>query len=133
MIPANGAPHDLEARDVLRSLSFAQRRARDNSNQIGASPNCRPSTTFTRSISMSAASRSPFASNTTHLGCRRVLGPGVQSSLWAWCRRQHFLANPSAFGQNPDSVSARHNILIELDIISSERHNSHTPTAFLLH
>jgi hypothetical protein len=33
MIPANGAPHDLEARDVLRSLSFAQRRARDNSNQ----------------------------------------------------------------------------------------------------
>jgi hypothetical protein len=29
MIPANGAPHDLEARDVLRSLSFAQRRARD--------------------------------------------------------------------------------------------------------
>jgi hypothetical protein len=23
MIPANGAPHDLEARDVLRSLSFA--------------------------------------------------------------------------------------------------------------
>jgi hypothetical protein len=26
MIPANGAPHDLEARDVLRSLSFAQRR-----------------------------------------------------------------------------------------------------------
>jgi len=30
MIPANGAPHDLEARDVLRSLPFAQRRARDN-------------------------------------------------------------------------------------------------------
>jgi hypothetical protein len=30
MIPANGAPHDLEARDVHRSLSFAQRRARDN-------------------------------------------------------------------------------------------------------
>jgi len=29
MIPANGAPHDLEARDVHRSLSFAQRRARD--------------------------------------------------------------------------------------------------------
>jgi hypothetical protein len=28
MIPANGAPHDLEARDVFRSLSFAQRRAR---------------------------------------------------------------------------------------------------------
>jgi hypothetical protein len=50
MIPANGAPHDLEARDVHRSLSFAQRRARDNSNQIGTSPNCRPSTTFTHSI-----------------------------------------------------------------------------------
>jgi hypothetical protein len=33
MIPANGAPHDLEARDVHRSLPFAQRRARDNSNQ----------------------------------------------------------------------------------------------------
>jgi hypothetical protein len=31
MIPANGAPHDLEARDVHRSLPFAQRRARDNS------------------------------------------------------------------------------------------------------
>jgi hypothetical protein len=57
MIPANGAPHDLEAREVLRSLSFAQRRARDNGNQIGASHNCRPSTTFTRSISLSAASR----------------------------------------------------------------------------
>jgi hypothetical protein len=28
MIPANGAPHDLEARDVLRSLSFAQRSTR---------------------------------------------------------------------------------------------------------
>jgi len=28
MIPANGAPHDLETRDVVRSLSFAQRRAR---------------------------------------------------------------------------------------------------------
>jgi hypothetical protein len=28
MIPANGAPYDLEARDVHRSLSFAQRRAR---------------------------------------------------------------------------------------------------------
>ena len=27
MIPANGAPHDPEARDVHRSLSFAQRRA----------------------------------------------------------------------------------------------------------
>ena len=63
MIPANGAPHDLEARDVHRSLPFAQRRARDDGNQIGASPNCRPSTTFTRSISMSAASRSPFATN----------------------------------------------------------------------
>jgi hypothetical protein len=35
MIPANGAPHDLETRDVVRSLSFAQRRARDNRNQIG--------------------------------------------------------------------------------------------------
>jgi hypothetical protein len=65
MIPANGAPHDLEARDLHRSLSFEQRRERDNSNQIGASPNCRPSSTFTRSISMSAASRSPFATNTT--------------------------------------------------------------------
>jgi hypothetical protein len=65
MIPANGAPHDLEACDVLRSLSFAQRRARDNRNQIGASPNCRPSTTFSPSISMSAASWSPFASDTT--------------------------------------------------------------------
>jgi hypothetical protein len=43
MIPANGAPHDLEARDVHRSLSFAQRRARDNSHQIGARPNCRSS------------------------------------------------------------------------------------------
>jgi hypothetical protein len=32
MIPANGAPHDLEARDVHRNLSFAQRRARDNSH-----------------------------------------------------------------------------------------------------
>jgi len=43
MIPANGAPHDLEARDVLRSLLFAQRRARDNStNRTGASPNCGP-------------------------------------------------------------------------------------------
>jgi hypothetical protein len=31
MIPANGVPHDLEARDVLRSSSFAQRRARDRS------------------------------------------------------------------------------------------------------
>jgi hypothetical protein len=31
MIPANGAPHDLEARDVHRSLPFAQRRVRDNS------------------------------------------------------------------------------------------------------
>jgi hypothetical protein len=41
MIPANGAPHDLEARDALRSLSFAQRRARGNSKQIGTSPNCR--------------------------------------------------------------------------------------------
>jgi hypothetical protein len=30
MIPANGAPHDLEARDVLRSLQFAQRQARDS-------------------------------------------------------------------------------------------------------
>jgi hypothetical protein len=30
MIPANGLPHDLEVRDVHRSLSFAQRRARDN-------------------------------------------------------------------------------------------------------
>jgi hypothetical protein len=47
MIPANGAPHDLEACDVLRSFVRAA------------------STTFTRSISMSAASRSPFASNTT--------------------------------------------------------------------
>jgi len=28
MIPANGAPHDLEARDVLRSLPFALSRAR---------------------------------------------------------------------------------------------------------
>jgi len=28
MIPVNGAPHDLESRDVVRSLSFAQRRAR---------------------------------------------------------------------------------------------------------
>jgi hypothetical protein len=37
MIPANSAPHDLEARDVLRSLSFAQRRARDTSKQLGAS------------------------------------------------------------------------------------------------
>jgi len=27
MIPANGAPHDLETRDVVRSLSFAQRRS----------------------------------------------------------------------------------------------------------
>ena len=27
MIPANGAPHDLEARDVHRSLAFAKRRA----------------------------------------------------------------------------------------------------------
>jgi hypothetical protein len=27
MIPANGAPHDLETRDVLRTLPFAQRRA----------------------------------------------------------------------------------------------------------
>jgi hypothetical protein len=26
MIPVNGAPHDLEARDVLRSLPFAPRR-----------------------------------------------------------------------------------------------------------
>jgi len=59
MIPANGAPHDLEARDVHRSLPFAQRRVRENSKQIGASPNCRPSTTLTRSISLSAASRSP--------------------------------------------------------------------------
>jgi hypothetical protein len=41
---------------VHRSLSFAQRRPRDNSNQIGASPSCRPSTTFSPSISMSAAS-----------------------------------------------------------------------------
>jgi hypothetical protein len=39
MIPANGAAHDLEARDVHRSLPFAQRRVRDNSKQIGASPN----------------------------------------------------------------------------------------------
>ena len=31
MIPANGAPHDLGARDVLRSLPFAQRRAGDHS------------------------------------------------------------------------------------------------------
>src|SRR5271168_2453190 len=38
MIPANGAPHDLEARYWLRSLPFAQRRARDDSNQLGASP-----------------------------------------------------------------------------------------------
>jgi len=45
MIPANGAPHDLEARDVLRSFAFAQRRARDNSTQIGASPSCRFSCT----------------------------------------------------------------------------------------
>jgi hypothetical protein len=30
MIPANGAPHDLEARDVHRSFSFAQRRGREN-------------------------------------------------------------------------------------------------------
>jgi len=65
MIPVNGSPHDLEARDVHRSLPFAQRRARNDSNQIGARPNCRPSTTFTRSISMSAASRSAFATNTT--------------------------------------------------------------------
>jgi hypothetical protein len=35
MIPANGAPHDPGARDVLRSLSFAQRPARDHSNQVG--------------------------------------------------------------------------------------------------
>ena len=27
MIPVNGAPHDLEAREVLRTLPFAQRRA----------------------------------------------------------------------------------------------------------
>jgi hypothetical protein len=27
MIPANGAPHDLEAREVRRTLPFAQRRA----------------------------------------------------------------------------------------------------------
>src|ERR1700730_4669925 len=27
MIPVNGAPHDLEAHDVLRTLPFAQRRA----------------------------------------------------------------------------------------------------------
>jgi hypothetical protein len=33
MIPVNGAPYDLEARDVLRSLPFAQRRARDDSNR----------------------------------------------------------------------------------------------------
>jgi hypothetical protein len=32
MIPANGAPHDLEARDALRSLSFAQRRAGADDN-----------------------------------------------------------------------------------------------------
>jgi hypothetical protein len=32
---------------------------------MGASPNCRPSITFTRSISMSAASPSAFATNTT--------------------------------------------------------------------
>jgi hypothetical protein len=44
MIPANGAPHDLEGRDVLRSLSFTQRRARDNSSQIGiGTPNRPPS------------------------------------------------------------------------------------------
>ena len=47
MIPANGAPRDLETRDVFRSLPFAQRRTRDNA----------PSTTFTRSHSMSAAWR----------------------------------------------------------------------------
>jgi hypothetical protein len=39
MIPANGALHDHETRDVVRSLPIAQRRVRDNSNQIGASPN----------------------------------------------------------------------------------------------
>jgi hypothetical protein len=84
MIPANGAPHDLEARDALRSLSFAQRRARDNSNQIGASPNCRPSTTFTRSISMSAASRVPrLAANV--IGAR-LANPGFGQGLFHSCR-----------------------------------------------
>src|SRR3984957_6954823 len=42
MIPVNGAPHDLEARDVHRRLSFAQRRGRDDSNQVGTTPNCAP-------------------------------------------------------------------------------------------
>jgi hypothetical protein len=42
MIPVNGAPHDLEARDALRSLPFAQRRARDNSNQMGYDGILRP-------------------------------------------------------------------------------------------
>jgi hypothetical protein len=35
MIPTNGASHDLEARDMLRSLPVAQRRARHS--QMGAS------------------------------------------------------------------------------------------------
>ena len=60
MIPVNDAPHDLEVRDVPRSLSFAQRRARDNCNQIEPCPSFRASTTFTRSVSMNAASRSPL-------------------------------------------------------------------------
>jgi hypothetical protein len=52
----------------------------------------------------------------------RPLGgnPSVPSIADTDCRRQHFLANPSAFGQNSDSVSARRNILIALNIIWSE-------------
>ena len=34
MIPANGAPHDLEVRDVVRTLSFAQCRARQRPEGI---------------------------------------------------------------------------------------------------
>jgi len=41
MIPANGAPHDLEARDVHRSLPFAQRRVRDNTSALNSSLRCR--------------------------------------------------------------------------------------------
>jgi hypothetical protein len=67
MIPANGAPHDLDARDVLRSLPFAQRRARDESNQSIRQP-------FRFKLSLGlAASATPDAAGALPVDLRFVI------------------------------------------------------------
>jgi hypothetical protein len=71
MIPANGAPHDLGARDVLRSLSFAQRRARDNSNQVGRLRCGEETRCSFRSPSWSARQGRPFRAQSAEARQRR--------------------------------------------------------------